>query len=192
MRIIVLLLCLFPTVVKAQFQDLSYGPVAGLNISNIAGDFFDDADNRYNLYFGGFAEMPIIGPWGVRSEMLYSAQGAITEVLTAEVIWKLVYMNIPIMVKYQAYKGLNLMTGMQLGVLLSAKTELESSVSNLETNVEDEFKGAGFSWVIGAEYQLEMGLGLGIRYNLGLSNIDDTDFAEAENRVFQIGASFAF
>ena len=136
--------------------------------------------------------MPVSGPLGVRAEMLYSIQGAITEVLSADLTWKLAYMNIPIMVKYQAYEGLNVMTGVQLGVLLSAKTQLESSVSSLETDVEDEFKGAGFSWVIGAEYRLEMGLGLGIRYNLGLSNIDDTNFAEAENRVFQIGASFAF
>ena len=192
MRIIFLLLCLFPAVATAQLQELSYGAKAGLNISNLAGDFFDDADNRYAFYFGGFAEMPITGSWGVRSEMLYSAHGAITEALGADITWKLVYMNIPLMVKYQAYEGVNLMTGAQLGVLLSAKSKFESSVSELETNVEDEFKGTDFSWVIGAEYRLEMGLGLGIRYNLGLRNIDDTNFAEAENRVFQIGASFTF
>ena len=191
MKLFFLFLFLLPAAVKAQFQQLDYGPVAGLNVSNIRSDgFFSDSKTRTAFYAGGFAEMPVIGKWGVRSEILYSAQGAESSVLTVDVTWKLAYLNIPIMVRYEVIEGLNLMTGGQLGILLSAKSKLDLADSDLEINANDDFKGADFAWVVGAEYRLEMGLGFSVRYNLGLPNILDGGIDEARNRVFQVGASF--
>ena len=191
MKSIFLFLFLIPVVAKAQFDRIDYGVAGGLNISNIKGEFsFKNSKNRTSFYFGGFAEVPVTGPLGIRSELLYSAVGAKTESLLSDVIWKLSYINIPIMAQYEVLESLNLMTGIQTGVLLSAKSKFESSNPELELSITDEYKTFDFSWVIGAEYRLEMGLGLNIRYNLGLTDTDDTGFVETKNRVFQIGASF--
>ena len=58
------------------------------------------------------------------------------------------------------------------------------------TKITDEYKTIDFSWVIGAAYRFEMGLGVNVRYNLGLTDIVDQGFGEAKNRVFQIGATY--
>lgn len=191
MKFIFLFLFLIPVIAKAQFEHVDYGITGGLNISNIEREFgFDDSKNRTSFHFGGFAEVPVTGPLGIRSELLYSAVGAKTKSLLSEVILKFSYINIPIMAQYEVLEGLNLITGIQTGVLLSAKSRLESSNPELEFSITDEYKTFDFSWVIGAEYRMETGLGVNIRYNLGLTDINNTGFGEAKNRVFQIGASF--
>lgn len=88
--------------------------------------------------------------------------------------------------KYYVVKGLSLEAGPQLGFLLSAKNE--------STNVKDSFKTFDFGVNLGLGYKLNNGLNFGARYNLGLTNINDSEGSSGKNRngVIQVSVGYFF
>ena len=58
--------------------------------------------------------------------------------------------------------------------------------------LKDEFNKIDFSWVFGASYITTMGIGFDARYNLGLSNINESDAVKVKNRVFSVGLFYQF
>jgi hypothetical protein len=61
-------------------------------------------------------------------------------------------------------------------------------------NVDDrDFKNTDFSWAFGLGYLATSGLGVDARYNLGISNINNTSrTADVRNSVFQFGLFYQF
>ncbi len=78
--------------------------------------------------------------------------------------------------------------GPQIGFLASAKVK-DSDVS---VDVKDEFKSTSFAVNFGAGYQLESGLGFGLRYSLGLSNIIQESGSDAKTSVISLGLHYKF
>src|SRR5690606_21065628 len=83
----------------ANAQDgAQFGVKAGLNMSNITGDF--DADGATSFYVGGLVDLTISENFHIQPELLYSMEGADEASIS--------YLRIPVMAKYYVMEGLNL------------------------------------------------------------------------------------
>ena len=165
-------------------QHTNFGIKAGINIASVEVDDGVDYDSKVGLHFGGLAHIHINRHFAVQPELVFSCQGGEDEGAKL----KLNYLNLPILGQYMINDGFRLQTGPQVGFMLSAKQK----IGDVTFEVDDVFNSVDFAWVFGAGYISRSGLGVDLRYNLGLSNIsDDSDF-EAKNRVFQVGLFYQF
>ena len=178
---VILLFSLFATA-----QHTSFGVKAGINASTIDVDYTQDFDTKVGLHLGGLAHINISPHFAFQPELVYSMQGA----KSGDDKFKTGYINSPLLAQYMTLNGFRLQTGPQVGFLISAKSES----GDAELDVKDQFETIDFSWAFGAGYLFPgaSGLGIDVRYNLGLSNISDGDLYEIINRVFQVGLFYQF
>ena len=185
----------------ANAQDVKFGAKAGLNISSITGDDTEDLSSKIGFQVGGFAEIKISDKFAIQPELLYSAQGAKAEYtyedydvdtetffdVTEKSTIKLAYLNIPVMAKYYVTEGFSLEAGPQIGFLMSAKEDSEDRKEFLNST--------DFGFNVGAGYNLNEQMSLGLRYNIGLSDIEkdlDLGASGSKNSSLQLSLSLHF
>lgn len=177
--------CIIGTV-SVQAQDITFGAKAGLNLANVGGDA-EDTNMLTAFYVGGFADISLSDQFSVQPELLYSAQGYTQDFAGTELDVNLNYLNIPIMAKYYVTEELNIQAGPQVGILLSAEVD--------GTDTKDTTNGVDFGINFGLGYEMESGLRVDARFNLGLGDItDDSDGADSSvtNQVIQVGVGYSF
>jgi hypothetical protein len=187
---ITLLTCiLLATTSIAQNDRTSFGIKGGLNVSNISvKDAEDDFKARLSFHLGVLAHVHLMQSLAVQPELVFSGQGAKTDFGSDDVKLNLGYLNIPVLLQYMMANGLRLQTGPQFGYLLTAKSKLD----DFEEDVKDDLNGIDFGWVIGGGFLTPSGFGVDLRYNLGISNINDEGGSKLRNRVFQLGVFYQF
>ena len=190
---------------KAKSSDVKFGLKAGLNVTNmnVSGDFAPDTKAVPNLHIGVFVEVPINGKWAFQPELIYSMQGSKfdmlyvegTDVYNTENTFKLNYLNIPLMFKYNENK-LFFEAGPQIGFLTSAK--LKTSVEGFGSgnqDVKELFKTIDLGLGFGIGYNFSEQVGANLRYNFGLTNIaetEDGDNTKIKNSVFALSLAYKF
>jgi len=197
--------------VQAQ-ENVQFGLKSGLNFASLNGDSSDEInlDPRIGFHIGGFVEIPVSEKFSFQPELLYSTQGAKLKDtddfgaglgdVEIDGVFKLDYINIPLMAKFYAAEGFSIEAGPQIGFLVSSESETDATFNNGQTisNKEDlkEFTSSiDFGINLGIGYKLESGLNFGARYNLGLSNVNDGDGSggvKDRNGVFQISIGYLF
>jgi len=175
-----LIITFFGFVQKAEAQaQVALGIKAGLNFAKLDIENFS-TDSRTGFHGGAFALFKLT-KIGIQPELLYSSQG--TDFPNGKS--DLTYLNIPVLLKFYLVGGFNIYAGPQFGFLTGAET----TVSGTTTDIKDQLKGSDISAALGAGIDLPFGLTLDARYNLGLSEVNDTSgSSEAKNQVFQISA----
>lgn len=168
------------------------GLKTGVNVATLNGDDTDDLDSRTGMFFGGFAELCITDEIAIQPEILYSQQGTKFSSEGYDVKFKLDYLNVPVMAKFKLSEEFMVEAGPQVGVLLSAKEEFESSMDSFEDDAKEDYKNIDFGANVGVAYQFENGLNLGARYNFGLSKVDENPDENKKNGVFQFSVGFRF
>ncbi|WDF64362.1 porin family protein [Flavobacterium sp. KACC 22763] len=180
----ILLLAVFTVLgfVNVNAQEIKFGAKAGLNFATISEDNTENADFVTSYNIGVMSEIPLSEKFSFQPEIMYSRQGYS---FNNDVI-AMNYLNIPLMGKYYVTKGLSLEAGPQIGFLLSAKNE--------KTDVKDSFNTFDFGVNFGLGYKLENGLNFGVRYNLGLTDINNVDNSSIKNKngVFQVSVGYFF
>ncbi|MBL7913739.1 MAG: PorT family protein [Bacteroidia bacterium] len=181
---IVLVLAISIASMQSVNAQIKFGPIAGLNISNISGDNSNDNSMLLGAHLGGLVNFSLSDNLSVEPQVLYSMKGANVEIEnvvsgTETYVYRLSYLEIPIWVRYQLESGLNFQAGPHIGILLAAEFDGEDAKDGL--NSFDFGVGGGLG------YQMENGLGFGLNYNLGLANIVDTeggdDFSNSNNCI---------
>lgn len=164
----------------------------------------------FTTFHGGvFFSIPLSKKWVFQPELVYSSQGATDKpeknyLVTATEDYRFGYLNLPLLIKYKLPVGFFVETGPQAGFLLRAKIN-ETMVADANTtqyNIKDQLKSIDLSWALGAGYCSPFNVGFDIRYNLGLSNINQATaegLANApipngtiKNSVVQIGVFYIF
>ena len=171
--------------VSAQDVHPHFGIKGGVNIANLNLDSDADLASKTSFYLGALAHLHISQHFAIQPELMYSGQGAKYDETDTKI--NLNYINLPILAQYMTGSGFRLQTGPQVGALVSAKVKDDDN----STDIKDEYKKIDFSWVFGASYVSNSGLGIDARYNLGLSNIND-GADKIKNRVFQVGLFYQF
>lgn len=188
-KLYLLLLTVFSlAVANAQVR---FGVKAGANFSNFTGDDLDGAKTKVGFHAGALVALPLFSDFTLQPEVVYSGQGY--KVSENQFSGKLNadYINVPILFKYNNPTGFFAETGPQIGFLMSAKAKISGQD---DVDVKDESKSTDFSWAIGIGYLLkDVNLGLDVRYNLGLSNLNkDSGDGNSKNSVFQVGLFYLF
>jgi hypothetical protein len=92
---------------------------------------------------------------------------------------------VPVLLRLNFAKIVNIHAGPQFGVLLSAKAE--------DVDIKDELESSDLGVAVGAGLDLPMGLTASARYVFGLKDIEASSSGiEATNNVFQLSVGYKF
>ena len=173
-------------------QGISGGLRLGMNLANApikSGSVTITPDVKAGLLAGGYLSLMFSDNLGIQPEVQFSMQGANLDLAalgagTGTLSEKLTYVNVPVFIKYNIIKILNVHAGPQFGMLVSAK----SVANGTTTDIKNNFKSSDISAVFGAGLNLPFGISGGLRYSLGLTNIDGTNTSglTIKNKTFQI------
>ncbi|WP_181307790.1 porin family protein [Rufibacter sp. XAAS-G3-1] len=228
-KLVVLVAAVFTSYFAQAQTGISLGLKAGVNYSTIMAD--DDEGIKYkpDFHVGGFAEYSISDMVSIKPELLYSRKGAKysfsasdqfidgngeTQTITGEVDAKMTfqYLELPVLAKVKA-GNLFFEAGPTFGYLLKSTADIKSSFSGggMDFSYDgsddgtDDMKRFEFGYAAGIGYELPSGLGLTLRYNGGLSDLNketEEDPEEEElagvpsgkikNSVFQCSLSYRF
>ena len=172
----------------ATAQHANIGIKGGVNAYTIKGD--DDAsfDTKVSFHLGLIGHIHISNQFALQPELVYSVQGTQYTIAGQDVKLNLNYINVPLIFQYMFDNGFRLQAGPQLGFLASAK----AAVNDNDTDVKDDFESIDLGIALGASYvNPASNFGVDIRYNLGLSNIND-GAANYYNRGLQAGVFYLF
>lgn len=146
-------------------QGFQLGVKAGANVSNYTGG---DIENKAIVGFVGGATFGFLlgDHFAIQPEVLFSAQGAKFEnVGSNEDKYTVSYVNVPVMAKYRFTGGFYLEAGPQVGFKISEDVP-DQTIDNFAKNLD-------LSVAAGLGYHSPIGLGIGARYNAGLSKVAD-------------------
>ncbi len=177
-------------------QEVAIGIKAGPNFANIDTDASagDNYNNRTGFHAGAFVLFRGERV-GFQPEIIFSQQGSKFKYSgSPDLKANFSYVNIPLIVKLYTIAGINLQVGPQFGVLTSAKVETGQGA---EEDVKDNLKKTDFSLALGVGWDLPFGLSVDGRYNLGLTDNNDTYItnsgatkSQLKNQVWQISVGY--
>lgn len=194
-----------PAMGQMDGVDIKPGVRAGGSFMTLGGDDApDDLDRRTGFLAGGFIQLDFAGPFALQPEVLYVQKGSKQEDevsgTTITATTKLDYVEVPVLAKFQLPLGgpfsPNLFAGPSVGFNASAETEVEGGGQSQTNDISDDVSSTEFGLVFGVGGDFGIGAGtitVDARYNLGLTNVDDSDADQTlNNQGFMITAGFAF
>lgn len=168
-------------------QELTGGVKLGLNSSNVKYTYDGGSakgDARISAHVGFYAIYMFQDKFGFQPEFVISGEGTKG---AGDSKLALTYINIPLLLRMNVIEKLSIHTGPQIGFLVSAKAKDDGN----SIDVKDGMKGIGLGWGLGAMYDLPKNFNVGLRYNFGLSRIDDDDSDEkAKVSTLQISLGY--
>lgn len=177
----------FTSNVQAQINDSSnaqIGVKGGLSLSNMYTEDVDDNNVLLSFNAGLYASIPITTALAFQPEFLYSRKGSELEYNNAftagKAKFKLNYIEVPLLLKFNLTKNINVHAGPYVAYLIDAQVTNETDggtfdfVDNLDNDDFNKFD-YGLSAGLGFDFQ---SIGIGARYNYGLSTVGkERDFA---------------
>ncbi len=166
---------------QVNAQNFKYGIKGGANFATFGGK-----DTHKDTKFGTAWNVGLVGEYffnekmAIQPELLFSHQGA----KVSDVKHKLNYVTLPIMFKYNIYKGLNLQAGPQIGYLIAAKEGDE--------DVKSKMNKVDFAINLGVGYRFTNNIFMDLRHNFGVSKLDKDGDAYIFNRVLQLSVGYLF
>jgi hypothetical protein len=185
MKTVLILIVATLSALGSWSQRTAWGIKAGANITNFSGGSFENVDKRALVGFHGGLFVAIrLGSVYLQPEAFVSTAGAKFE--NADSSFKLIYLSIPVMLKYRTAVGLYFEIGPQVGFKLSENVS-NQTVGNLAKNLD--LAGVG-----GLGFQTKKGLGIYGRYVAGLSKVGDfvetqTVDPDFKNSIIQVGVT---
>lgn len=167
-------------------QKVNFGIKGGVNLTNIYTENSTKPDDKVGFNAGFLGHIHLSRELALQPEIVYSLQGAqYTNSLGITTKRNLGYINVPVLLQYMFDNGFRLQAGPQVGFLVNAKDK--SSNGNSE-DIKNSFKPLDFGLSAGIGYvHPATGFGVDLRYNLGLSNINENSTVKSSNRGGQLG-----
>ncbi len=184
------------TLASCAVKPIKLGLKAGVNSTSIKGDDADSFKGKVGFHVGVVTELEVSEKFAVQPEVSFSTQGADYSETMYTGSYNLNYVNVPVMAKFKVADGFSLEAGPQIGFLMSAKDKYNGEEGSGEEDVKDVTKGIDFGINLGVGYELESGLNFGVRYNFGISELNDFSDSSGneswKNGVIQLSMGFFF
>lgn len=177
--------------VQAQ-EFFNFGVKGGVNFATLTGDDADELDVKMKTGFhlGVLAEIMISDKFGIQPEVLYSSQGAKSDMGDVDVDLKLDYIAVPVMLKYFVAPGFSLEAGPQFSFLTKSEIEAESQGDSASQDLKDDTESFDMGAAVGLGYGLPQGFLVQARYVMGFSDVY-TD-SDTKNSVIQLSVGWKF
>ena len=174
MKKIVLLALLFAPVAMYA-QGFQLGVKGGVNVSIYTGGDIE-SDALVGFHVGGFMNFKLGSVVSLQPEVLFSSQGAKIKGsgITDDQNIRVSYINVPVLLKLKSAGGFYVEAGPQVGFKAGDDFDGGQSVDNFAKNLD-------FSLAAGLGFHSSMGLGIGARYNAGISKVGDFDETALRN-----------
>lgn len=222
MRKIYTLTAILLTIGVVQLNaQVTYGIGAGLNHSTLKGDAVGSLENlvdltngmitsqpRNSFYIGGFVEMPLGERISLQPGVYYSQKGYTLKGnlladkfdflgVSAKAQLQSHYIDIPLVIKAEVAKGLQIYAGPQLSYLVKNNLRMDAgilgiSLVNTNMDVTDNFNKADIAITGGASYTFDNGFFINGGYDHGLSRLDKNSNLKSYNRNVKVGIGFRF
>jgi hypothetical protein len=186
----------------ASAQPISFGAKTGLNFSNLGGDDAGQWDSRTGFALGVYLAYPVANTIFFQPELLYTMKGATDTYNFAGASYtetlKYNYLEIPLLGKViinleNSSLRPMLYAGPSPAFKLSSKWQEKGGGENYQVE-DDRLKSFDLGFVIGAGAGFNVGshiVGAEIRYNMGLTSIDDTgNNLNVKNNVIMLMVSY--
>lgn len=170
----------FTSNVQAQINDSSnaqIGVKGGLSLSNMYTEDVDDNNVLLSFNAGLYASIPITTALAFQPEFLYSRKGSELEYnnafATGKAKFKLNYIEVPLLLKFNLTKNINVHAGPYVAYLIDAQVtnETDGGTFNFEENFDnDDFNKLDYGLSAGLGFDFQS-IGIGARYNYGLETV---------------------
>ena len=173
----------------STFAGVGVGIKAGANFANQSlTDPLSTFDPKSIVAFHGGAYFNVFfgDKIGIQPEFLWSKKGTKFDLNSIESDINLSYIDIPIMVKWQIIKFLNIHAGPQFNVLLNA----EKTEGSVPEDIKNQIKNNEFAFAFGAEVNLPLNLSVTARYVLGITQISDIEGLPENNKLLQLSLAY--
>jgi Outer membrane protein beta-barrel domain len=206
--------------IAAQAQ-ITKGIHAGVAVTNWRGDASGTLNDvvkatngviktapKTSFYVGGFINIPVTDAVSIEPGINYTQKGytlrgdlSIDKLnfLGANASAKVEsqYIDIPVVLKVQAAKGLQLFAGPQLSYLVKSNLKVDAGIlgiSLLKRSVDltNNFNRIDAGVTGGIGYKFSNGLSITGSYDRGLSRLDKNSNLKAYNEAFKVGLGFSF
>ncbi len=186
------------TISFAQSADRPrFGIKAGGNLSSFTGG---DSKSKIGYYAGAFVNVPLSEAFSIQPEIVYSQQGAkakddyeMATYTIKNMQQTLGYINVPVMLQYNATPEFYLEAGPEFGLLISAQAKGDINGSTYKADNKDSMKSFNFGAGIGLGYKFTPNLGVNARYIAGITKILKNNFGDSsKNTNFQLGVNYYF
>ena len=160
------------------------------------------------IYAGGFVEIPAgdiisIQPSIFYSQKGYGLRGRLTGkgldflAATATARVQSHYIDIPVFIKAEIAKGLQIYAGPQASYLVNSRLKTDAGIAGfsiLKTNsdITSVFNKVDMAVAGGLSYTFGNGLSVNAGYDHGLTRLDKNERTQAFNRSFKLGIGFRF
>lgn len=176
---------------KAQ---LGFGIKGGVNLTTLN---IEDPELSYNSRAGYHAGVFLRGRFdkvGIQPELLlFTQNGDIESSIFGTAQESFTYLSIPVILKFYPIGGLNLQVGPQFGFLLDGEREYDTFLGSGSQDITEYYKESDVSVSLGGGYDFDFGLGLDVRYNIGIKDINDAaNGEEARSRIFLVSLGWNF
>lgn len=174
-----LIAVLLLTATASTAQKYQIGLKGGVNISNFTAVPFNNVSKSALVSFhgGGFINFLLGDNFSIQPEALFSTQGSKLDDGTNKLSYKVSYLSIPVMAKFEFNGGFFLEAGPQFSFKLS------EDVPN--SSVGDFAKSLDLAAAAGLGFHGKSGFGIGGRYLAGISKVGDFSSTAARNPDFK-------
>ncbi|MBC3540436.1 porin family protein [Rufibacter sediminis] len=195
MKKLLLFVAVLFTTYAAQAQDgIKLGVKAGANFSNWTGKDVEEAfgtelDYKVGYHVGVFLDYSFSDFVSLRPEVQLSNKGfKIDGDGDATVKAQVNYIDVPVLARINA-NGLFFEGGPTIGFKVSSKLKMKDGDNEASTSL-DGIRTVDFGYAAGLGYELENGLGIGLRYNGGFSKISEDGEGKVYNSNIQLALSY--
>jgi len=147
----------------------------GLGFANISTDYQelnDFLDSRSGASCGAFVTYSFNRRWAVQPELLYVSKGAQKDLFFVSAEWKINYLEVPVLAKFNIVPDAQLQPSLYAGPALSILLGSKFRISDTEYDVADGMKTMDLGFVFGGGLDYRH-VTFDIRYTLGLLNTVD-------------------
>jgi outer membrane immunogenic protein len=188
---------------KAQTMDAKFGIKAGGNMTMMGK--FEAAGNEYTSKYvpgwqaGFFLDLPLSEKLSFMPEVLYSQKGGKVNGTalgnTGEIKLKAGYIDVPVLLSFNASPEFSLMFGAQASFLVdqTTKTSVNGSVISTVTD-KDDFRSSTAGGIVGLGYKISPKVNLNARYTMDFQSIakDDINQDKARFSGFALSIGYGF
>jgi len=190
--LITIIICSVFSISSAQ-SNLGFGLKGGINVAyqSTPGEGLNvNVENIMRFHGGAYLNYFFLDNIAIQPELLVSGKGSKWDDPYFDTKDLLTYIDLPILIRYQPVKLLNIHAGPQFGYLISAVQDDLSGDEKMD--IKDWYNNADIGLVFGAEANLPFNINLTVRYILGLSEVtNDVEYIEPwKNNFIQVSIGY--
>ena len=207
--------------INSLHAQVTYGIRSGVNYATWKGDdiqiiqdLVDKTDGyivtkgRTGMHIGGYVNIPISEVFAFEPGLEYSKKGYSLKGdfqipvlkylnINARAQVQSHYIDMPLVIKANVYKGLQVYAGPQVSYLVRSTLNAKLGVFgitlfNRGIGITERFNKVDMGLTGGIGYQFENGLNVQAGYDYGLSKLDKNDNYSAYNRVVKVSVGYSF